>query len=587
VNIVNKLNKAQQFLLQSRFIDADNELNKVLKKVPNNFQALALKSVISIKINDKHVVIKNFKKALDNYFDLNLGLNFVQYLIENKELNLALDINNKILTIDNHNQIARLNQAKLNIMQNSNDIAFDRFKQLILDFPDFISGYISYGYNLNRLKRYDDAIQIYKKGLEKFPKDFNLIFNLGISLNNNQDFNEALKYLESAYNLNSKDENLILTLLACYIKSGLFKKARELINKLEKIIKTHNNIIPFQRGTIEMNEGNYEVAIKYFKYAINKDYDDVESHFNLGLVYLKKFDYENVDSEYRFRMKRTLGKKYGLFDDFKEEKITQDDDVLISKEQGIGDEILFVRLLPSLLSNFKSISYICDDRLKDILEINLSQINIIPLSLFHKESGEKYKNYKKINLGTIFRFINPNDCLKSIPFWLPANQNKFLPEKSNRSKIRIGISWKSNNENIGKRKSLNLQLLYDALSLNENNELINLQYGDISKEIKSLKLKNKKEIIVPEIDYFNDINNLFSLVNECDLVVTTSNVTAHIAGALGKKTFLLLPKRYGRIWYWNTNENRSPWYQSIKFIEQEEDQSWDSCIKKIKLETLN
>ena len=123
MNIVNKLNKAQQFLLQSRFIDADNELNKVLKKVPNNFQALALKSVISIKINEKHVVIKNFKKALDNYFDLNLGLNFVQYLIENKELNLALDINNKILTIDNHNQIARLNQAKLDIMQNSNDIA--------------------------------------------------------------------------------------------------------------------------------------------------------------------------------------------------------------------------------------------------------------------------------------------------------------------------------------------------------------------------------------------------------------------------------------------------------------------------------
>ena len=67
-----------------------------------------------------------------------------------------------------------------------------------------------------------------------------------------------------------------------------------------------------------------------------------------------------------------------------------------------------------------------------------------------------------------------------------------------------------------------------------------------------------------DIDNFNDISEISCLINACDFVITTSNVTAHIAGALNKKTYLIVPFIEGKIWYWGINEDKSLWYPSIQ-----------------------
>ena len=54
-----------------------------------------------------------------------------------------------------------------------------------------------------------------------------------------------------------------------------------------------------------------------------------------------------------------------------------------------------------------------------------------------------------------------------------------------------------------------------------------------------------------EIDNFNDIDGLASLIDACDCVVSVSNTTVHIAGAIGKETYLMLPQGEGRLWYWS------------------------------------
>jgi hypothetical protein len=71
------------------------------------------------------------------------------------------------------------------------------------------------------------------------------------------------------------------------------------------------------------------------------------------------------------------------------------------------------------------------------------------------------------------------------------------------------------------------------------------------------------------------------LIDVCDFVITISNTNAHIAGSLGKKTFLLLPKGKGKLWYWMSEKRRSIWYPKIETIEQEEIGNWQSVIKKL------
>ena len=84
------------------------------------------------------------------------------------------------------------------------------------------------------------------------------------------------------------------------------------------------------------------------------------------------------------------------------------------------------------------------------------------------------------------------------------------------------------------------------------------------------------------IDNFNDIDGLASLIDACDFIVTISNVTAHMAGALGKKVFLLVPYTKGKIWYWHDNLKTSLWYPSIEIFIQSEIGDWKKPISDIK-----
>ena len=60
-----------------------------------------------------------------------------------------------------------------------------------------------------------------------------------------------------------------------------------------------------------------------------------------------------------------------------------------------------------------------------------------------------------------------------------------------------------------------------------------------------------------------------------------SNTNAHISGALGKKTFLLLPKGKGKLWYWSSKSNKSLWYPSVEVVEQNVAGFWNSAINKL------
>lgn len=82
-----------------------------------------------------------------------------------------------------------------------------------------------------------------------------------------------------------------------------------------------------------------------------------------------------------------------------------------------------------------------------------------------------------------------------------------------------------------------------------------------------------------EVDNFNDLDGLTALVDACDFIITTSNVTAHIAGALNKETYLLLPYAFGRIWYWGESRIQSLWYPSISIYRCNSTGTWENAIK--------
>jgi ADP-heptose:LPS heptosyltransferase len=109
---------------------------------------------------------------------------------------------------------------------------------------------------------------------------------------------------------------------------------------------------------------------------------------------------------------------------------------------------------------------------------------------------------------------------------------------------------------------------------------VNLQYGDVKEEIQHVKSNLSVDVHqVPGVDVFYYVDSLLALIDACDVIVTTSNVTAHLAGSIGKRAAVLVPHSKGKIWYWHENDEYSFWYPSLKLFYQDNPLTWDQTIE--------
>jgi ADP-heptose:LPS heptosyltransferase len=146
-----------------------------------------------------------------------------------------------------------------------------------------------------------------------------------------------------------------------------------------------------------------------------------------------------------------------------------------------------------------------------------------------------------------------------------------------------GIAWRSANKQFGGEKSIALADMAPVLEA-AGLSFVNLQYGSVDAEIEQAREALGVSIHqVPGLDVFNDIDGLLALIDACDLVVTTSNVTAHLAGAMGKRGCVMVPYAKGRIWYWHLKDAFSLWYPSLRVFYQEDPKSWSSTIRAVAL----
>jgi hypothetical protein len=120
---------------------------------------------------------------------------------------------------------------------------------------------------------------------------------------------------------------------------------------------------------------------------------------------------------------------------------------------------------------------------------------------------------------------------------ITARQKELINFDKN---FKCGISWKSANIIFGNDKSIHLKNFENIIKI-PSISLINLQYGDVTQDLMEIyDITGKKINQFKEVDLYEDLEALLSLVKLCDCVVTTCNLTAHFAGALGKNTFLLV-----------------------------------------------
>ena len=112
---------------------------------------------------------------------------------------------------------------------------------------------------------------------------------------------------------------------------------------------------------------------------------------------------------------------------------------------------------------------------------------------------------------------------------------------------------------------------------------INLQYGDVKEELEQFQQQTNLMIYQDEeIDSLRNLDDFAAQVSALDLVISTSNTTVHMAGALGKQVWTLLP--YIPDWRWMLNREDTPWYPSMRLFRQNETGDWSGVFSQVKSE---
>jgi len=112
---------------------------------------------------------------------------------------------------------------------------------------------------------------------------------------------------------------------------------------------------------------------------------------------------------------------------------------------------------------------------------------------------------------------------------------------------------------------------------------VSLQYGLSKEELAEINSKLRINILsVDELDLFNDIDGLASLIAACDSVISVDNINVHLAGALGVDTRVMLPKVSDE--RWGLASKQSYWYDSLKLYRQEKLGDWSVTLKALKEE---
>lgn len=254
--------------------------------------------------------------------------------------------------------------------------------------------------------------------------------------------------------------------------------------------------------------------------------------------------------------------------------------VVLYGTQGLGDELSYASIVPDACERAEIIVD-CDHRLEGLFRRSFPKATVY---------GTRFKDAK---WAAKVDYSSPLDCLPSMfrnktedfpgtPY-LKADPERRLQWRALFDTMRkpvIGIAWTGGRKNTGKRKrSLTLEQLEPILR-SVDATWVSLEYVDHADHIAAFTKKTGIEIHEwKRATQTQDYDDTAGLVAELDCVVSVTTAVIHLAGALGKDCFCLVPSLPR--WFYRVEGDGLPWYKSVRLYRQPKSDGWEKPIEQI------
>jgi len=485
---------------------------------------------------------------------------------------------------------------------------------------------------------FERALVIYRRCVEKSPQHSAAWFNLGIVEEKLEHYDEAIAAMQRDYEITQRIEALV-ELSTIYLRKfdwdNTQKYAAETLkidprnetalhnlsnSRMGRLVGTDvpdlgivEQSLRIGKAMIAANSrsargyqtcgdalqavGEIDLALDHYEKCLEVDPENAHVHANVGVIKLMKGELQRGWAEVTWREKygkALYGMDVGSYAQCSapewDGSITPGKHLLIASEQGIGDQILQAQLICELIEAGMKVTMTCNGKLETLLQRSLPQATILGSSepLPDALNAGIDCKIKQLELCRMLRptmesFTHRHIYLAPDPKLVAHFNQKYEPltghsfiNGEKRRNLRVGISWKSTSVASGKQKSTKLTQ-WENILRTPGVSFFSVQYGEDAEEIAQARQRFGVPIhIDDEFNPLNDIERAAAQIAAMDLIISVSNASVHIAGAMGKPTWVIL--HYMPLWHWFNSGKTSVWYDSVSLYRQKQIEGWGTIL---------
>ncbi|HZL36002.1 MAG TPA: tetratricopeptide repeat protein [Tepidisphaeraceae bacterium] len=438
--------------------------------------------------------------------------------------------------------------------------------------PDFAEAHSNRGVALERMGRPDEAIGAFKRAIELRSDYVEAIANLGNCLSRLGRLEEAIEKLRQAIAIQPRHAGAHRALGGALRRQGLEEEAiaafRRAIEVNPRDADSLNNL-----GAALQECGQMREAIETLNIALSINPNHRDAHWNLGLALLASGEWQRGWIEYEWR--RHLREDVGQRRDFPQPPWNGSPingrTILLLSEQGLGDTIQFARYASLLADRGARVVLECQPRLRPLLRTLRGVERVVargePLPAFDVYA-------RLISLPGMFG-ATPDTVPADVPYVQadPQRVAEWRARMEPAPGFEVGLAWQGSTRHPGdKLRSIPLAE-FALLAKVDGTVFFSLQQGFGVEQIAPLR----SELAVIQFDAPVDeacgaFVDTAAIMKSLDLVVTSDTSIAHLAGALGVRTWLALP--YAADWRWLLDREDSPWYPTMRLFRQPQPRDW-------------
>lgn len=449
------------------------------------------------------------------------------------------------LAADAENYVARNNMGVVLLDMGRFEEAAAQFRKVTEARPDLVNGFSNLGLALTQLKRCDEALAIFDRAVKLDPDFAEAINNRGNALRSLGRLEQALADFDRAIALKPDYADAHANRAAC--------------------------LDDLARG---------DEALASYDTALSLRPDHADAHLNRALNRLRAGDLKNgwAEAEWRWKapsLRLSRGRSNRPL--WLGAESLAGKTLLLHNDQGFGDSIQFCRYIPLLAERGATVILEIDRSLESLLS---SVAGIVECVVKGEPLPDHDLQCSLASLPLAF-----DTTIETIPAQVPyisidENAAKWDPFLGSTGRRRIGIVWSGNPDHTNDRnRSLPLKALKPLFEAGA--QFVSLQKNARGEDLATLRELSDILDSAPELESFADTA---ALIQHLDLVISVDTSVAHLAGALGKPVWILLP--YVPDYRWLLGRDDSPWYPTARLYRQSAARDYAEVIERIRADLV-